>query len=883
MKKIISLILSILIVLSVFSVPAFANDTQSTSSNVNFLRMLEICENENLKDTDILTRIELAKMYYKILTGKSIPEYTEYQSPYFDIGEEEYGYVKTVSEAGIMTGVSSTVFGKNEPVTYVQLIKTIVTLLGYNTHALNKGGWPNGYMAIATNLDITKSAPSDVNFYVTLSGAADVFRLAANSDMVIRTSYDETETYEKYTGAGFLEYYMGIVPFNGVITANSTFSVDGNDVCEYGSVRIGNTLLNVSEKTVGIYDYIGQRVTAFCSKRSSYEVKYFEELDNNIKVINPNEILSIATNYIEYYSNNNKTERITFSYETALIYNGEILKNYTSSVLNPFKTNNLDGCIKVIDNNSDKKADVIMIEAYETFLCAGVYDNIAVSKIVKGKSANFDELGENTVAVLNAVGQPISYEQITEDDVLNCYYTLGGKLKKVVVTINFGSGTIGEIEKEGNNIKALYISGNRYECGASFNLSPDSSSLKPGDEVTFWFNKDAKIGVIEKGTMKTKLAILTDYAKPQGLSKEYKVRLFETGGTFSEYVLAEKIKVATGTIEAKNFENYVGKTNDRVTRQLIKYGLNAQGQLNAIIIADSNKDVDGNYTSDFFIYDGFDGNSQNSYREELYTFGLKIFLGNNTKVFALPEESNRDIDDAYAIKPIGVFGSGNHTITAYGTNKYSPVADAVVYYSAVTSEDASSSTRYLVVSNISQSIDENGDEFVKVSGYYGDTGVKGEIGYVKAESIDDLKIAPNGSLVAPGDVIKYTTDVTGLLKNAVLILDKSENKLYNMNNPNGAFPATAIRYSYGDVVSTDGSYITVELKNTNNTITRESYPIYRFTESGTLGTINERTGEISYTTPKASDILDRDTYGSKCTKVFTNINGPWWIFGILYN
>ena len=162
-------------------------------------------------------------------------------------------------------------------------------------------------------------------------------------------------------------------------------------------------------------------------------------------------------------------------------------------------------------------------------------------------------------------------------------------------------------------------------------------------------------------------------------------------------------------------------------------------------------------------------------------------------------------------------------------------------------------------------------------------GAKGQQGFIKAESIDSLKIGPNGSLVGSGDVIKYTTDATGVLKNAVLILDKYENKLHNISNPNGAFPATGIRYSYGEVVSNDGAYITVELKNTNGSVTYESYPISRFTDGGIKGTINERTGEVTYSSAKASDIFDRNTYGSKCTKVFTNINGPWWIVGILYN
>lgn len=882
MKKLACLIVSLALILSSFTVPAFADDNSNLQGNAKFLRMTGICENENLKDNDVLSRLELAKIYYKILTGNSIPEYTEYESPYNDIGEEEYGFVKTVAEAGIMTGASSSYFGKDEPVTYIQLLKTVVTLLGYNTHAQTYGGWPTGYITVASQLGLTDSAPSDVNFYVTLNGAADVFRLAASADMVIRASYDENETYELYAGGGFLEYYLGIISFDGIVNANTIYSVDGGAPAEFGEVRISGRNFAISKDSLGLYDLIGQRVTVFYTKNAPYEVKYFEALDNNVTVIKSGDISSVVSGIINYYDDDGREKQIKFPLSTTILYNGEILKNYTLANLNPFIPGKLDGCLRVIDNNGDEIADIISVEAYESFLCGGVRDMVAVSKVIKGKLADFSSFGENSLAIVNALGEPISYEKISEDDVLNCYYTLKGKLTKIVVTIDFASGIIEEIDNDGVRIKALTVSGKKYECGASFNLCPDSSSLKPGDEVTFWFNKDAKIAVIEKGDVKTKIALLTDYAKPQGLGTEYRVRLFETGGTFSEYVLAEKIKVANGQIEPKDFESYVGKTGDRVTRQLIKYGINSEGKLNTLILADSAKDSDGTYATEFFIYDGFDGTTAKAYREELYTFGLGLYLESSTKVFVLPSETERDIDDAYAVKNRGTFNNGNYKIIAYGTDKYSPVADAVIYYSSLSS-NPSSATRYFAVSKITQTVDENGDEFVKVSGFHGDTGAKGQQGFIKAESIDSLKIGPNGSLVGSGDVIKYTTDATGVLKNAVLILDKSANKLYNMNNPNGAFPATGIRYSYGEVVSNDGAYITVELKNTNGSVTYESYPISRFTDGGIKGTVNERTGEVTYSSAKASDIFDRNTYGSKCTKVFTNINGPWWIVGILYN
>lgn len=883
MKKYISFILLLAIVLSSFCMPSFAQQAQNAKSNTGFLRMLDICENENLKDSDILTRIELSKMFYKILTGNPLPEYTEYQSPYEDIGEEEYGYVKLVSEAGIMTGISNTYFGKDEPVTYIQLLKTVVTLLGYNTHAVSLGGWPVGYYTMAAQLGLTQNSPADINFYVTLSGAADVFRLAANAEMTVRTSFTDDENYEAYKGYGFLEYYMGIVPIDGIVNASSTASIDGTAPCEFGKVKIGSREMLLSQKAIGIYGLLGQSVTVFCNKKSSvYEVKYFEALNDDVKYISADKISNVTNGTIEYIEND-KEYTAKYTSGTSVVYNGRLAKSYTTSTINPFVLNSLDGGITLIDNNSDKIIDTILVDAYQTFLCGGVRDMVAISKIVSGKLADFSEFGENSLAILNAVGEPISYKDIAEDDVLNCYYDLKGTLTKIVVTIDYGSGTIEEIVNDGTSVKSLYISGKKYDCAQALSLCPDYASLKPGDEVTFWFNKEAKIAVIQKGVESTKLALVTDIGKMDGLDSKYYIKLFEAGGLFSEHALADKIKVnSSATVEPKDFEAFLGTTSGRVKRQLIKYGLNENNEVNRVTVADSSKDANGKYATDFFIYDGFDGTSNKQYREELYTFGLKLYLESSTKVFVIPPEENRDTDDAYAIKSRGTFNNNNYKVTAYGSDKNSPVADAIIYVGTVSS-NPSSSTKYFAVSSVIQSIDENGEEFVKVSGFFGDTGAKGTSGYIKAESMGVLKKGPNGELVESGDIIKYTTDATGLVNGVTLILDKSENKLHNMNNPNGAFPATGIRYAYGDVISNDGSYITIECKDIDGTLTTESYPIYRFTESSVTGTVNERTGEVSYKAAKASHIFDRESYGSKCTKAFVNVNGPWWIVGILYN
>ena len=53
MKKYISLILSLVIAFSSFCISSVAKDAQGAKSNTGFLIMLDICENENLKDDEI--------------------------------------------------------------------------------------------------------------------------------------------------------------------------------------------------------------------------------------------------------------------------------------------------------------------------------------------------------------------------------------------------------------------------------------------------------------------------------------------------------------------------------------------------------------------------------------------------------------------------------------------------------------------------------------------------------------------------------------------------------------------------------------------------------------------------------------------------------------
>ena len=66
-------------------------------------------------------------------------------------------YIKIANEIGIINGYGNGIFGPEDQVTNEQALKMIVCALGYEETAFNKGGYPNGFIAVTERLNIVES------------------------------------------------------------------------------------------------------------------------------------------------------------------------------------------------------------------------------------------------------------------------------------------------------------------------------------------------------------------------------------------------------------------------------------------------------------------------------------------------------------------------------------------------------------------------------------------------------------------------------------------------------------------------------------------------------------------------------------------------------
>ena len=175
MKKIISI--TVAAVMLAFSVQVLAFDDIGTSvalsesaSELQTLGIINGYEDGTFRPDNEITRAEMAKIALNLLPETVAPGVTGINvsgaSLYTDIDTSYWAdsVIGIMSTFNILNGYEDGTFRPTSPVTYQEALKVIVGMLNYGDEAINSGGYPNGYIAVAKKLGITENIefnPSD--------------------------------------------------------------------------------------------------------------------------------------------------------------------------------------------------------------------------------------------------------------------------------------------------------------------------------------------------------------------------------------------------------------------------------------------------------------------------------------------------------------------------------------------------------------------------------------------------------------------------------------------------------------------------------------------------------------------------------------------------
>lgn len=161
MKKVLASFLCMVMCLQGVSALAYFDYTDVSEEYVKItdllydLEIMEGFEDNSFKPEDTLTRAEAAAIMVRLMGLEAEEEQGE--TIFCDVPESHWasGYVNVAEANGIINGMGDGTFDPEGDVTYHQVVKMLVCLLGYEPVAEANGGWLGGGYLYAGSKQIT--------------------------------------------------------------------------------------------------------------------------------------------------------------------------------------------------------------------------------------------------------------------------------------------------------------------------------------------------------------------------------------------------------------------------------------------------------------------------------------------------------------------------------------------------------------------------------------------------------------------------------------------------------------------------------------------------------------------------------------------------------
>ncbi len=288
LRKTLALVMVFTMMVSTVAFAAVPDDVKGTDYEeaASVLGVLSIMNGDDggFRPNDTITRAEFAAVVARALDLEDAAKVSGGSTEYTDVPATHWaaGYINLASDMGIINGYGNGNFGPEDTVKYEQALTMIVRALGYEPAAKQKGGYPVGYLFIASNEGITDDIDA-VSGTPALRG--DVAQMVYNSltvDMMEQDEYGDEATFKKAVGKNLLTEYLDVDKVLGVVSA--TYWADFGRNLGENEVAIKIKEVNEEEVTEKTETYeISDNVNA--DKLLGYEVELFVTDDDEIITI----------------------------------------------------------------------------------------------------------------------------------------------------------------------------------------------------------------------------------------------------------------------------------------------------------------------------------------------------------------------------------------------------------------------------------------------------------------------------------------------------------------------------------------------------------------------------------------------------------------------
>ena len=581
MKKIIGLLLALCMTFTMFiGVGAYSDVEKNTYSSeaITILSNLGIFngfEDGNFRPNDTVTRAQMAKIICQTLGYSEQAEASVGSTIFTDVPANHWasGYINVAQAQGIINGMGDDTFAPDAKVTYEQAIKMIVASLGYDLAAARKGGYPTGYLAIASAEGITKKANGKVGDAAVRATVAVLIYNALEVQLMDQSSWssDGDDRYAQ-TNDTILSKYLDIQRYEGIVsmtpvsavaakgsydsTATPKFSL--KDAYEWKYVndrldKIAATVSMVDCDKVDVNAYLGKSVVAYIGEDAiTGSDTVFAIAENESR----NEALSMsATQLVEsgekYWDvantvgykavGSSKILDLTLDAK-ATVYVNYAVKSGIDTTTEIATEARRGGTVEFISNDADSDYEIVLITAYGA---EAVVENVEevngtykFTLFAGSKPTRIDTEDEDALSIVYKDGEVATVADIAANDTIS-YVEVAKDFEIYFVSSATVTGTVDSYDSENN---VVIIAGEDYEVSAMSGLTVAKLS---GEEGTFFLNVDGQIAHNETApTAAGNYAlVLASYDASSGVDSGAYLQVVLTDGTLAEYKIGQNAKV----------------------------------------------------------------------------------------------------------------------------------------------------------------------------------------------------------------------------------------------------------------------------------------------------------------------------------------------------
>ncbi len=729
---------------------------------------LGLADSSLAKSDRVLTRGEYCVLVTDIMTWNgtdAVPSAT--RQVFADVEQWDWlsDDLEYLYDRNIIFGYDDGTFRPNEPIELASAYNMLLRLLGYDAYIRANGDYPEAVIRTAARSGLSDGVSGAYDTPVTGKMAVKMF------DNLLDTRVMEVDevavgSMSFKTGDIFLNDYFDIYERKGVVTGVEGISFTGSGAAA-GYIKIdGETYVNTAVDSERL---LGYEVSYYIVMKDGTEgsiVALVPKKTNSAFDIESRDIISYENRMIKYWEGA-KEKRADVSGAADIIING-VAKTANDVFVPDY------GVIRLVDNDGDRKYDVVMISDYDTV----IVETVDRSKgIIYGqnndKNGNRYAIDVNKygyVGLFNSDGKRIELKDIAAGSVITAEISDGDYLRMYCSE----SSVTGEIEYIGNDgeTRKLTIDGTQYYTVYNMYIKIGTLSVGAAGSFPVDFKGNIAAAIFDKTGTWSFGYMMRAYIDDG--DETVTLKLLTSDGSIEHIRCASDLK-----IDSAQAANPAYAADVLAKPQLIRYRMK-KDDIGMIDLAQDQPMSDFSYTVtdtnnallrrangpmqwkpnvNTFKSRGWNASITNIPQEE-YVSG-EARLTSNTVIFQLPSNPENADDSDYSVIKMSALASNRQCDAAlYTTDTNSLVAEAAV----LSDEDMviNESPRLFVVEKALETVGADDEITYELIGWY-----NGARATRTLKRADMIKVGTHK--LTRGDIIRTRQNSAGVTTNIEMI------------------------------------------------------------------------------------------------------------------